>query len=104
MLGRRPPRAQSPLHQDYRELCFYPAGAVAGHSRHFNRHNGGTVAVKPEREAGNRADAGAAAVEGAVIISVLLVLVLSSIECARMLWTYNTMLIATEQAGRYAMV
>ncbi len=50
-----------------------------------------------------RADAGSAAVEGAIIMSTLLLAVVGTVEFARALWTYNTMLLAVEQAGRYAM-
>jgi Flp pilus assembly protein TadG len=49
------------------------------------------------------ADAGSAAVEGAIIMSTLLLAVVGTVEFARALWTYNTMLLAVEQAGRYAM-
>jgi Flp pilus assembly protein TadG len=49
------------------------------------------------------AEAGTVAVEAAVIMSALLVGAIGSVETARALWTYNTMLIAVEQAGRYAM-
>lgn len=47
---------------------------------------------------------GAAAAEAALIMAVLLLLVAGSIEFARALWTNNTMLLAVEEAGRYAMV
>jgi Flp pilus assembly protein TadG len=50
------------------------------------------------------AEAGTAAVEAAVIMSVLLLAVVGGVETARALWTYNTMLMAVEQAGRYAMM
>ena len=46
---------------------------------------------------------GTAAVEASITISVLLLLIVGSIEFGRALWTYNTMLMAVEQAGRYAM-
>jgi len=49
------------------------------------------------------ADAGTAAVEAALIMPVLLCAVVGSAEFARALWTYNTMLLAVEQGGRYAM-
>jgi len=49
------------------------------------------------------AEAGAAAVEAAIIMSALVLAVVGSVEFARALWTYNIMLIAVEQAGRYAM-
>lgn len=49
-------------------------------------------------------ETGAAAVEAAVTISVLLLLIIGSAEIARAFWTYNTMLLAVEEAGRYAML
>jgi Flp pilus assembly protein TadG len=48
-------------------------------------------------------DTGSAAVEAAFIMSVLLLAVVGGVEFARALWVYNTMLIAVEQAGRFAM-
>lgn len=50
------------------------------------------------------AEEGAAAVEAGLVISVLLLLIVGSVELGRALWTYNTMLLAVEDAGRYAMV
>jgi TadE-like protein len=50
------------------------------------------------------AEAGTAAVEAALIMSVLLLAVVGGVETARALWTYNTMLMAVEEAGRYAMM
>lgn len=50
------------------------------------------------------AEEGTAAVEAGVIMSVLLLLIVGSVEFGRALWTYNTMLLAVEEAGRYAMV
>lgn len=50
------------------------------------------------------AEEGAAAVEAGLIISVLLLLIVGSVELGRAFWTYNTMLLAVEDAGRYAMV
>jgi Flp pilus assembly protein TadG len=52
---------------------------------------------------GCAAEAGAAAVEAALIMSALLLAGVGIAETARALWTYNTMLIAVEEAGRYAM-
>jgi Flp pilus assembly protein TadG len=49
-------------------------------------------------------EAGTAAVEAAFTISVLLLLIIGSAEFARAFWTYNTMVLAVEEAGRYAMV
>ncbi len=50
------------------------------------------------------AEEGAAAVEASVVITVFLLLVFGSFELGRALWTYNTMLLAVEDAGRYAMM
>jgi hypothetical protein len=36
-------------------------------------------------------------------MSVLLLLIVGSVEFGRAFWTYNTMLLAVEEAGRYAM-
>jgi Flp pilus assembly protein TadG len=55
---------------------------------------------RPSRYGGEE---GSAAAEAGVIMSVLLLLIVGSIEFGRALWTYNTMLFAVEEAGRYAM-
>jgi len=47
---------------------------------------------------------GTAAIEAGITISALLLLILGTIEFGRALWTYDTMLLAVEEAGRYAMV
>jgi Flp pilus assembly protein TadG len=47
---------------------------------------------------------GAAAVEAAILVSLLLLIIVGSIEFARAFWTYNTMLLAVEEAARYAML
>jgi Flp pilus assembly protein TadG len=49
------------------------------------------------------AEEGSAAVEAAVVISVLLLLIVGSMEFGRAFWTHNTMLLAVEEASRYAM-
>ncbi len=77
---------------------------MAGHSDNANRDDGSAAAVKSRKQSRRAAEAGTAAVEAALIMSVLLLAVVGSVESARALWTYNTMLVAVEQAGRYAMV
>ncbi len=47
---------------------------------------------------------GAAAVEAALIISVLVALVFGVIEFGTTLWQWNTMTLAVEETGRYVMV
>jgi Flp pilus assembly protein TadG len=49
------------------------------------------------------AEEGSAAVEAGVVMSVLLLLVVGSMEFGRAFWTHNTMLLAVEEASRYAM-
>jgi Flp pilus assembly protein TadG len=56
---------------------------------------------KPSRR---RWDEGAAAVEAALVLPVLFLLILGIVEFGMALWQWNTMLLAVEQAGRYAMV
>jgi len=43
-------------------------------------------------------------VEAAFVMPILLLFVIGSVEFGRGLWTYHTMLLAVEEAGRYAMV
>ena len=51
-----------------------------------------------------RCEEGAAAAETGLVMGVVLLLVVGTFECGRTFWTYNTMLLAVEQAGRYAML
>jgi Flp pilus assembly protein TadG len=53
---------------------------------------------------GCSAERGAVAVEAGIIMPALLLLVVGCVEFGRVLWTYNTMLFAVEEAGHYAMV
>ena len=50
------------------------------------------------------AEDGAVAVEAGLVVGVLLLIVVGSIEFGRGFWAYNTMVLAVEEAGRYAMV
>ena len=60
--------------------------------------------MNSRKRSGHASEAGSAAVEAALIMSVLLLAVVGAVETARALWTYNTMLMAVEEAGRYAMM
>jgi Flp pilus assembly protein TadG len=51
----------------------------------------------------DNAEAGSAAAEAGIVMSVLLLLVAGSMEFGRAFWTRNTMQLAVEEAGRYAM-
>jgi len=51
-----------------------------------------------------RSEEGAVAVEAAIAISGFLILIFGMIEFAQVFWTWNTMMLAIEEGGRYAMV
>jgi Flp pilus assembly protein TadG len=51
-----------------------------------------------------RWDEGATAVEAALILPVFFLMIFGIIEFGTVFWQWNTMLLAVEQAGRYAMV
>jgi Flp pilus assembly protein TadG len=51
-----------------------------------------------------RADQGAAAVEASITLSLLLLLIIGSVEFGRVSWTQHTMLLAVQEAGRFAMI
>jgi Flp pilus assembly protein TadG len=55
------------------------------------------------KEAG-RSECGSAVIEAAFILPLLLLLMIGGVEFARAFWTYHRMLLAVEEAGRYAMV
>ena len=57
-----------------------------------------------QRRPWRAAEDGATAAEAALVLPVLLLLLAGTIEFAQALWTNNTMLLAIEQAARYAMV
>ena len=57
--------------------------------------------IKPLRTIG---EDGNATVEAAVTISLLLLLIIGIIQFGEALYAYNAMLLAVEEAGRYAMV
>jgi Flp pilus assembly protein TadG len=77
---------------------------VAGNPYDVDRDYGAAAAMNWRKWSWYRAEAGAAAVEAALIMGVLVLMIAGSIEFAQALWTNNTMLLAVEQAGRYAMV
>ena len=58
----------------------------------------------PARSSRYPNDQGSAAVEASIILSALLLLIVGSIEFGRALWTGNTMQLAIQEAGRFAMI
>jgi len=60
--------------------------------------------VRQSRPLRRGKEEGSAAIEAAVVLPVLLLAAIGSVEFGRGLWTYHTMLLAVEEAGRYAMV
>src|SRR5262249_11799909 len=99
-----PSRPQPRLHEDHREPGLCVAAAVAGYSCVPDGGHRVAPAMTGGKPLWQSAEEGAAAVEAGVIISVLLLLVVGSVELGRAFWIYNTMLVAVEEAGRYAMV
>ena len=51
-----------------------------------------------------RSEDGEVAVEGAVTMLALVFLILGSVQFGLVFWNWNTMLLAVEEAGRYAML
>jgi Flp pilus assembly protein TadG len=51
-----------------------------------------------------RSEEGAVAAEAAIVMSAFLVLMFGMIEFAQVFWTWNAMMLAIEEGGRYAMV
>jgi Flp pilus assembly protein TadG len=62
------------------------------------------LVIVERRRNRSRQDEGTAAVEAAFIAPVLFLAILGMVEFGTALWQWNTMLLAVEQAGRYAMV
>jgi len=60
--------------------------------------------VEMTRKKSKRGEEGAVAVEAAIILSSLVILIFGIIEFGAAFWQWNTMLYAVEQAGRYVMV
>jgi Flp pilus assembly protein TadG len=60
--------------------------------------------MRVSRSSRRSSEAGSAAVEASVTISALLLLIVGTVEFGQAVWTSNTMLLAIEEAGRYAMV
>lgn len=52
----------------------------------------------------NRRERGGTMVETALVLSVLMMVLIGTIEFGRAIWTYNTVAYATRQGLRYAMV
>jgi hypothetical protein len=51
-----------------------------------------------------RPEEGATAVEAAIVLSTFLVITLGLVQFAIAYWNYSTMLLAVDEAGRYAMI
>jgi Flp pilus assembly protein TadG len=60
--------------------------------------------MRVSRPSRRDSEAGSATVEAGVTISALLLLIVGTVEFGQAVWTSNTMLLAVEEAGRYAMV
>jgi len=60
--------------------------------------------VRRRKNPRRRWDGGAAAVEAALVLPVLFLFIFCIVEFGRVAWQWNTMLLAVEQAGRWAMI
>jgi Flp pilus assembly protein TadG len=99
-----PSRPQSGICSDYRVSGRIPARTLAGAPEFIefcDRDASSMIAVRPLRD---RMDQGSAAVESCIILSALLLLIVGSIEFGRAMWAENTMLLAVQAAGRFAMI
>jgi len=77
---------------------------LAGDTQYFNRYRSNTPSVNTIKTLCRIGQAGNATAEASVTISLLLLLILGAGGFVRTLSAYNTMLLAIQEAGRYAMV
>jgi Flp pilus assembly protein TadG len=77
---------------------------VARTSKLIELYDRDPLAVIHGRQARYPKDHGSAAVESAIILSAVLLLIVGSIEFGRALWIGNTMLLAVQEASRFAMI
>ena len=77
---------------------------MAGNSNVADRKHGAAHPVRLSRPLRRGKEEGSAAIEAAIVLPVLLLAVIGSVEFGRALWTYHTMLLAVEEAGRYTMI
>src|SRR5262245_31103851 len=103
MCNRGPPRPQPRRHADHRVPSGDPARFLARTSEFCEFYDRDTPAVIDARPPRYSTVQGSTAVEVSIILSALLLLVIGSIELGRALWTGNTMLLAVQEAGRFAM-
>src|SRR5215469_3765312 len=68
------------------------------------RDNGHSHPMTRKRFSLCRAEDGEVAVEGAVTMLALVFLILGSVQFGLVFWNWNTMQLAVEEAGRYAML
>src|SRR5260370_41309092 len=95
---------QPRAHHGQRNPGLHPIDALARNSNVADRNDGDTPAVSQGGPSRRGTEEGAVAVEAAIIMPVLLLLMISSVEFGRAFWSYHRMLLAVEEAARYAMV
>jgi Flp pilus assembly protein TadG len=83
---------------------LYANLALAGDPNVADRKHGAANPLRLSRPLRRGREEGSAAIEAAIVLPVLLLAAIGSVEFGRGLWTYHTMLLAVEEAGRYAMV
>src|SRR5207253_4439284 len=100
-------RASRPKPRHQADHCISgrgAAGVLAEASANIELDDRDTPAVTHARASRYGADQGAAAVEASLTLSVLLLLIICTVEFGRAMWTQNTMLLAVQEAGRFAMI
>jgi len=95
---------QSRSRHGHGKPSLYTYFVLAHTSNVTDRKHGDAHTVTKNRKSLRGKEEGSVAVEAGLILPTLLLFVIGSIEAGRALWTYQTMLLAVEEAGRYAMV
>src|SRR5438270_11791739 len=103
--------ARSAIHTTPGDADLHPPGLlcellhlVPSDGRDNHSHPMIAATAMREKNLLGRWDEGATAVEGALIISVLIFLTFGIIEFGMALWAWNTMGLAVQDAGRYVMI
>src|SRR5207253_8702869 len=102
--NRPPPAPQAGIHAHHRASGSGPVRVLAEASEFLQFYDRDTPAVIQSRPSPHPMDHGSAAVEASIILSALLLLIVGSIEFGRVLCMENTMLLAVQEAGRFAMI
>ncbi|HWX32968.1 MAG TPA: TadE/TadG family type IV pilus assembly protein [Steroidobacteraceae bacterium] len=96
-------RSQPGLYHSRRYSAFFRDDFMAGDANHLGGGNDDPRAMRRKKLLRSE-EGGAVAVEAAITLSALLFLLLGAIQFGLAYFAWNTMLLAAEEAGRYAML